>query len=111
MTYETVYEVQWDGTRQRGAYLFCEAEVPQEAPRETASDVTRESLRGHVADTLAHGPATMRGIAAALGVEVQAVNVALYTLRRDGVVHVRGKAWNQRRGRPEHLYRLVGAEY
>ena len=107
MTYETVYEVQWDGTRQRGAYLFCEAEVPQETPRPTGSDVARQSLRGRVVDTLAHGPATMRALAAALGVEINSINGALFTLRRDGLVLVRGKAWNPRRFRHEHLYRLA----
>lgn len=103
----TIYETVWDGTRERGAYLFCEAEVPQEAPRPTGSDSARRSLRGQVVDQLVHGPATMRGLATALGVEIHAVNGALFALRNEGVVRVRGKAWNPRRFRHEHLYRLA----
>jgi hypothetical protein len=107
MTYETEYEVRWDGTRQRGAYLFCEAEVPQEAPRPTGSDSARRGLRGRVVEQLAHGPESMRGLAAALGVDIHAVNGALFALGNEKVVRVRGSQWNPRRCQRENSYRLV----
>jgi len=105
----TSYEVVWDGTRARGAYLLTEQEVPQAAPRPTGSDLARRGLRGQVVDTLIDGPASMRGLAVALGVDIHAVNGALFALRNDGIVRVRGSVWNPRRFRQEHLYVLAGA--
>lgn len=107
--YETVYEVQWDGTRERGAYLFCEAEVPQAPPRPTGTDHARRGLRGQVVEVLLAGPATMRGLAETLEVDINAVNGALFALRNDGVVRLRGSVWNPRRFRREHLYAISEA--
>lgn len=109
MNTQNSYEVLWDGTRQRGAYLLVEPEVPQAAPRPTGSAPARHSLRGRVIETLVEGPATMRALAATLGVEINAVNGSLFALRNEGTVRVRGFAWNPRRFRREQLYALVGA--
>jgi len=103
----TNYETVWDGTRQRGAYLFCESETPRTPPRQTGSDAARRSLRRRVLDALAEGPASMRGLAETLGVHTNAVNGALFTLRKARVVRVLGSAWNPRRSRREHLYVLA----
>lgn len=104
--YETVYEVNWDGTRQRGAYLMVEPEVPQAPPRPTGSDHARRGLRGQVVKILIDGPATTRAIAQALGVEMHAVAGALFALRNERVIRVRGSVWNPRRFRREQLYAI-----
>lgn len=105
----TTYETVWDGTRARGAYLFCEAEVPQAPPRPCGTDEARGTIRGRVLTALVDGPNTMRGLAAELGVDIHAVNGALFALRKAGDVRVRGSAWNPRRFRREHLYVPAGA--
>jgi len=105
----TTYEVLWDGTRARGAYLLVDPEVPQAPPSPTGSDHARRGLRGQVVDILVHGPCSMRGLAEAMGVDIHAVNGALFALRNEGVVRVRGAQWNPRRFRREHLYVLAGA--
>lgn len=101
-TMPQAYEVVWDGTRARNPYLVAEREVPQAPPpvRERRVGVSDQVL----AELHQRGEGTMRELAAALDLDVHAVNGVLWSLIQRGAVVAVGESVHPHRRTMERVY-------
>lgn len=95
--------VVWNGTRAQGPYLVTEYDVPRVAPPLLGRAAP---CRERILDILEARPATMRELAACLGIDVGRVNGAIYEMKRQHEITVVGERWNERRQQPERVYAL-----